>query len=114
MKADPYTPKSHGGQHAPGPHDSATAASTDSTRRRRRRSATARTRCASVRERYREAYAEALGQWQALRDELDAVDRGHATARPRPARPRSTDAADAAEAGADDARRRTLRGDVDR
>ena len=29
----------------------------------------------SVRERYREAYAEALTQWQVLRDELDVVDR---------------------------------------
>ena len=30
---------------------------------------------ASVRERYREAYSEALGRWQSLRDELDAEDR---------------------------------------
>ena len=29
----------------------------------------------SVRERYREAYSETLGRWQALRDELDVVDR---------------------------------------
>jgi signal transduction histidine kinase len=67
----------------------------------------------SVRERYREAYAESLGHWQALRDELDTVDRApldghHATSTAPVDR-----AADAAEAGADDARRRTLRGDVD-
>jgi two-component system, NarL family, sensor histidine kinase DegS len=67
----------------------------------------------SVRERYREAYAESFGHWQALRDELDTVDRApldghHATSTAPVDR-----AADAAEAGADDARRRTLRGDVD-
>ncbi len=67
----------------------------------------------SVRERYREAYAESLGRWQALRDELDTEDRapldGH-----RPTSTAPVDrAADAAEAGADDARRRALRGDVD-
>lgn len=67
-----------------------------------------------VRERYREAYAEALNRWQSLRDELDAIDRG-----PRDDRPRligSDDAeaaAVAAEAGADDARRRALRGEVE-
>jgi signal transduction histidine kinase len=67
----------------------------------------------SVRERYREAYAESLGHWQALRDELDTDDRApldgyHATSTAPVDR-----AADAAEAGADDARRRALRGDVD-
>jgi signal transduction histidine kinase len=69
----------------------------------------------SVRERYRAAYADALGQWQALRDELEAVDRSPNDAWPRPG---SADtvvdrAADAAEAGAADARQRTLRGDVE-
>ena len=29
----------------------------------------------SVRERYREAYSEALGRWQSLRDALDVEDR---------------------------------------
>ncbi len=67
----------------------------------------------SVRERYREAYSDSLGRWQELRDQLDLVDR----APPDGVRVTSTApidrAADAAEAGADDARRRTLRGDVD-
>jgi signal transduction histidine kinase len=70
----------------------------------------------SVRERYHQAYLEALGQWQALRDALIAADR-----EPRDVRARTisgdasdTDAAEAAEAGAGDARRRALRGDVDR
>ena len=66
-----------------------------------------------VRERYRQAYSGALSHWQSLRDELDAVDRAPSDG----ARARSTApvdrAADAAEAGADDARRRTLRGDVE-
>src|SRR4029077_13517783 len=67
----------------------------------------------SVRERYREAYSDSLGRWQELRDQLDVVDRAP------PDRVWATStapidrAADAAEAGADDARRRTLRGDVD-
>lgn len=67
----------------------------------------------SVRDRYREAYSESLARWQALRDELDAVDR-------RPSetvdlRDRSNDqrAVEAAEAGADDARARSLRADLD-
>ncbi len=68
-----------------------------------------------VRERYREAYVEALGQWQAMRDELDVVDRTPTAPSPQV----GSDgvpvdlAADAAEAGADDARRRVLRGAVD-
>jgi two-component system sensor histidine kinase DegS len=65
----------------------------------------------SVRERYNEVYLDALGQWQALRDDLTVVDR-----EPRDQRPRTAtghNEADAAEAGAGDARRRTLRGDVD-
>jgi two-component system, NarL family, sensor histidine kinase DegS len=68
----------------------------------------------SVRERYREAYSEALGRWQGLRDELDVVDRAPSDAAPAAVGAASSDmAADAAEAGADDARRRALRGDVD-
>ncbi len=68
-----------------------------------------------VRERYREAYVEALGQWQAMRDELDVVDRTPTAPSPQVgADGVPVDlAADAAEAGADDARRRVLRGDVD-
>ncbi len=68
-----------------------------------------------VRERYREAYVEALGQWQAMRDELDVVDRTPTAPSPQVGAdgvPLDL-AADAAEAGADDARRRVLRGDVD-
>ncbi len=67
----------------------------------------------SVRERYREAYADALTHWQALRDELDVDDRASTdTVRATSTAPVDR-AADAAEAGADDARRRTLRSDVD-
>ncbi len=65
----------------------------------------------SVRERYREAYAEALGQWQSLRDELDTVDRGPSDAARQTSTAPVDRAADAAEAGADDFRRRALRGD---
>jgi len=68
----------------------------------------------SVRERYREAYAEALGRWQGLRDALDADDRGPTDGIHAPSGTAPVDrAADAAEAGADDARRRALRGDVE-
>jgi two-component system sensor histidine kinase DegS len=74
----------------------------------------------SVRERYRAAYGEALGRWQALSDELDELERRTPPARPRlvvadrPADGTATDAgaAEAAEAGAEDARVRTLRSDV--
>jgi two-component system sensor histidine kinase DegS len=74
----------------------------------------------SVRERYREAYREALGRWQAHSDELDELER-----RLPPPRPRlvvadrgamktasSQGAEEAAEAGAEDARVRALRSDV--
>jgi two-component system sensor histidine kinase DegS len=68
----------------------------------------------SVRERYREAYSESLGQWQSLRDELDVVDRSPTDGvRPTSSTAPVDRAADAAEAGADDARQRALRGDVD-
>jgi two-component system, NarL family, sensor histidine kinase DegS len=68
----------------------------------------------SVRERYHEAYSETLGQWQSLRDELDVVDRApNDSVRPSTSTAPVDRAADAAEAGADDARRRALRGDVD-
>ncbi len=65
----------------------------------------------SVRERYREAYSEALGLWQSLRDELDTVDRGPSDAARQTSTAPVDRAADAAEAGADDFRRRALRGD---
>ena len=67
----------------------------------------------SVRERYREAYSEALGLWQSLRDELDTVDRGPSDAARQTSTAPVDRAADAAEAGADDFRRRALRGDVE-
>jgi signal transduction histidine kinase len=67
----------------------------------------------SVRERYREAYAESLGRWQTLRDELDTVDRAPLDGVRATSTAPVDRAADAAEAGADDARRRALRGDVD-
>ncbi|MBA2757497.1 MAG: hypothetical protein H0U37_08660 [Chloroflexi bacterium] len=52
----------------------------------------------SVRGRYREAYADALTRWQALRDELERSDRAPASAR---------------EAGAGDAGRQALRLEVE-
>jgi two-component system sensor histidine kinase DegS len=73
-----------------------------------------------VRERYRQAYADALARWQDLRDQLDGIDRG-----PRPERPRlladdadqaaspADTAAVAAEAGAADAHQRALRIEVE-
>jgi signal transduction histidine kinase len=68
----------------------------------------------SVRERYRAAYSEALGHWQLLRDDLDTVDRASLDgSRPISSTAPIDRAADAAEAGADDARRRILRGDVE-
>ena len=67
--------------------------------------------------RYRAAFLEELARYQTLRDELDALER-----RPRserladvePANPSGPSALAAAEAGADDARLRTLRSDVER
>ncbi|HEX5148110.1 MAG TPA: sensor histidine kinase [Candidatus Limnocylindrales bacterium] len=68
-----------------------------------------------IRERYHQTYVEALGEWQALRDDLTAADREPRDVRARTVADGATDteAANAAEAGAGDARRRTLRGDVD-
>jgi two-component system sensor histidine kinase DegS len=69
---------------------------------------------ASVRERYREAYAQALAQWQAVRDQQEQVDREPRDTRPRVAPEGEAEAAAvAAEAGAEDARRRGLRSDID-
>jgi two-component system, NarL family, sensor histidine kinase DegS len=68
----------------------------------------------SVRERYRAAYTDELARWQALRDELDAVERRPLDLRPRlvgPAHDAGT-VADAAEAGAEDDRARGLRAEV--
>jgi two-component system sensor histidine kinase DegS len=70
----------------------------------------------SVRERYRHSYTEQLGTWQALRDELDELERRPPDVRPRLVADGATEpaAADAAEAGADDARARALRAEVNR
>jgi two-component system sensor histidine kinase DegS len=59
-------------------------------------------------ERYRETYHDTLGRWHRLRDELETTDRGPA------AQAGESDAAEAAEAGAEDARVRTLRLEVER
>ncbi len=73
----------------------------------------------TVGQRYRTAYADEFGRWQALRDELDAIERGrppspgHAAADAGPDAAADDSAAEAAEAGAEDARVRALRSDVD-
>jgi two-component system sensor histidine kinase DegS len=74
----------------------------------------------SVRERYRAAYAEALGRWQVLSDELDELERHLPPPRPRLVVGDSqadegvsaARAAQAAEADAEDAKVRALRSDV--
>ncbi|HLO36603.1 MAG TPA: histidine kinase [Candidatus Deferrimicrobium sp.] len=71
----------------------------------------------TVSQRYRTAYADEFSRWQALRDELDAIERG----RPESHGHLATDndrgpddvAAEAAEADAEDSRVRALRSDVD-
>jgi signal transduction histidine kinase len=113
MKTDPYTPKSMEPARAgPDGWDSrfdglqaeATAAVGYSANT-----------LSSVRDRYREAYAQALAQWQTLRDQLEQLER-----EPRdpglgvPPVGDADAAAVAAEAGAEDARRRTMRSDADR
>jgi two-component system sensor histidine kinase DegS len=70
----------------------------------------------TVGQRYRTAYAEEFNRWQALRDELDALERGRPEIhghRPVDAENGSDRAAEAAEAGAEDARVRLLRSEVD-
>ena len=61
----------------------------------------------SVTERYREAYRDTLGRWHRLRDQLEAADRA-----PQPSL-EGGDPAAAAEAGAEDARMRATRTDVE-
>ena len=62
----------------------------------------------SLTERYREAYADALSRWHAIRDQREAVDRS-------PVAPTGqNDPAAAAEAGAEDARQKVLRAEVER
>jgi two-component system sensor histidine kinase DegS len=76
----------------------------------------------AVSQRYRSAYAEEHARWQALRDELDAIER-RATHGPRHLFVAGDDeaaepggdagAAEAAEVGAEDARQRALRVEVE-
>src|SRR5450756_634094 len=62
----------------------------------------------SVTERYREVYHDTLGRWHNLRDQGEAADRA-------PLSPRVVaDPAAAAEAGAEDARQKALRAEVER
>jgi two-component system, NarL family, sensor histidine kinase DegS len=71
----------------------------------------------TIRDRYREAYHEELARWHGLRDDIDAIERISSTTagdpRPSEAEPAGSnaEAAVAAEAGAEDARERTLRAD---
>ena len=68
----------------------------------------------AMRERYREAYTEALRRWQALRDELEALERAPRDDRPRLAAAGDDEgAANAAEVDADDHRRQGLRREVE-
>jgi two-component system sensor histidine kinase DegS len=67
----------------------------------------------AVRDGYRTAYTELLGQWHTLRDELDALQQ-RPVAPDEPARSDVDDAARAAEAGAADAHLRALRTEVER
>ncbi len=62
----------------------------------------------SVTERYREAYRETLTRWHKLRDLLEEAERA-----PQPPADES-DAAAAAEAGAEDARQKALRSEIER
>jgi two-component system sensor histidine kinase DegS len=62
----------------------------------------------SVTERYRETYRDSLARWHRLRDLVEAAERA-----PIPAA-EDGNAAAAAEAGAEDARQKTMRSDVER
>ena len=71
-----------------------------------------------VRERYRQAYAEALTRWQELRDDMDGVDRTPGAGGPRPGSVEPATPAGAERPiatitnGAGDAHQRSLRGEV--
>ena len=79
----------------------------------------------AVSQRYRTAYADELARWQTLRDELDEIEKRHADEPRRQAadpgatpphdseRSQAAEAAEAAEIGAEDARQRALRLEVD-
>jgi len=62
----------------------------------------------SITERYREAYRDTLGRWHHLRDQADIANRAPLSS------PDTTDPAEAAEAGAEDARQKALRTEVER
>jgi len=62
----------------------------------------------SVTERYRESYREVLSRWHRMRDQLETAERAPASSA------EDDGAAAAAEAGAEDARQRVIRGDVER
>jgi len=66
----------------------------------------------AVRDRYRTAYLDELTRWQTLRDELDRLERPLASPEIRASLTPDGEAAEAAEAGAADARLRYLRSDV--
>lgn len=65
----------------------------------------------SIRDRYREAYADALAAWEAVRDEIESLER--IPMPPGGTVEEASDAAAAAEAGAEDARRRALRQELE-
>src|ERR1035437_5693581 len=62
----------------------------------------------SVTERYRESYREVLSRWHRMRDQLETAERAPASSA------EDDGAAAAGEAGAEDARQRVIRGDVER
>jgi len=66
-----------------------------------------------VRERYRQAYLDELGRWHALRDELDRLERRDAAWARQAEDADPIDPAAAAEVGADDARLRPTRAEVE-
>jgi two-component system, NarL family, sensor histidine kinase DegS len=68
----------------------------------------------SVTERYREAYRDTLGRWHRLRDELEVTDRAPTSRGEREEQGDPAEAAEAAEAGAEDARQKALRTEVER
>jgi two-component system sensor histidine kinase DegS len=69
----------------------------------------------TVRDRYREAHHEELASWQALRDDLDRLERGQraGSSAPTASDREEVQAAFAAEAGAEDARLRAMRTEVE-
>jgi len=69
----------------------------------------------AVSQRYRTAHAEEHARWQVLSDELDAIERQQVSGLPSLAvvSDEAAEAAEAAEAGAEDARQRALRSEVE-